>query len=60
MLLFAGETDALVAPDDFKLLKNLLPSSKTTVLEVADYNHLDYMWAKDTDAKVNAAFIDFI
>lgn len=30
------------------------------VVSVADYNHLDYMWAADVNEKVNKQVIEFI
>ena len=49
LALFVGANDALSQPEDFALLKNLLPAEMTTVFPIDDYNHLDYMWAEDTD-----------
>jgi pimeloyl-ACP methyl ester carboxylesterase len=58
-LLFTGQNDALVAPDDYKKLQEALPSSAKTIL-VNDYNHLDYMWAGDVNDKVNSIVKDFL
>lgn len=49
LALFVGANDALSQPEDFAMLKNLLPAGETTVFPIDDYNHLDYMWAQDTD-----------
>ena len=59
MLLIAGANDALVQPSDYaKLIDLLPPSAKSKV--IADYNHLDYMWAADSNEYVNKDVIDFI
>lgn len=51
LLLFVGANDALSHPGDFAMLESLLPSA--SVERIGDYNHLDYMWAKDADIFVN-------
>lgn len=59
ILLFTGQNDALVAPDDFKILQAALPST-AKVVQVEDYNHLDYMWAADVNSNVNSIVLDFL
>lgn len=59
-LLFVGGKDALTAQDDFQRLHDLLPEDKVQVEQIADYNHLDYMWAKDVNEYVNEKAIKFI
>jgi len=59
MFLIVGENDAVVQPADFaKLIDLMPPSAKSKV--IADYNHLDYMWAADSNEYVNKDVIDFI
>ena len=53
MILFAGPNDAFSQPKDMEQLVALLPADQLQVETVADYNHLDYMWAEDCDTKVN-------
>jgi hypothetical protein len=48
MCMFVGANDALAQPEDFALLEALLPEKQVTTFHLDDYNHLDYMWAKDT------------
>ena len=59
ILLIVGENDWLVPPEDFSILKKNLPSSVQSV-NVADYNHLDYMWATDSNPLVNQYVFNFI
>lgn len=59
IFLIAGANDALVQPTDYaKLIDLMPPSAKSKV--IADYNHLDYMWAADTNEYVNKDVLDFI
>ncbi len=51
-LLIVGAKDALVNPKDFEKLKLVLPPNYF-VKNIDDYNHLDYMWAKDVNEYVN-------
>ena len=60
MILFVGEQDALSQPKDVEKLLPLLPEDKFKVVNVQDYNHLDYMWAQDIDEKINKEFLNFI
>jgi CubicO group peptidase (beta-lactamase class C family) len=53
LLLFVGANDALSQPEDFAKLVALLPQEKLAVKYLSDYNHLDYMWAKDSYTIVN-------
>jgi len=59
MLLFTGSNDALVAPSDLAQLRAYLPVN-AKVVTIADYNHLDYMWAADVNEKVNNQVLEFI
>lgn len=66
LMLFIGEVDALSQPGDVKILKSLLPkenpkTGKQTVYhDIKDYNHCDYMWAKNAHELVNIDLLDFI
>lgn len=60
MILFVGENDALSALEDVKFLTSNLPEGKFEQINVSDYNHLDYMWAKDSDEKLLKPFMDFM
>jgi hypothetical protein len=67
--LFVGSNDALVysgqdkhrkgVPSDFDTLMSLLPDH-TVPVHIEDYNHLDYMWAKDANEFVNTPALDFL
>ena len=59
ILLFTGEHDTLVNPNDYKILTKYLPSGIKEV-QVADYNHLDYMWASDVNENINSHVMDFL
>lgn len=50
--LFVGKNDALAQPLDFQRLLGVLPSNNVKSWVINDYNHLDYMWAKDADVLV--------
>lgn len=56
--MFIGDNDVLVNPTDFKYLKSVLPDN-ITYKEIKDYNHLDYMWAKDANKFVNNDILSF-
>ena len=61
MLIFRGTTDGCVVEADFAKLIALLPASQIKeIVTVKDYNHLDYMWAKDVDSKINGKLLAFI
>ena len=53
MLLFVGANDALSQPGDVTLMMKVLPQDHLKVVNIADYNHLDYMWASDANTYVN-------
>ena len=38
----------------------LLPSDKVKAMKIGDYNHLDYMWAKDVNKHVNDLVIPYL
>ena len=48
MLLLWGSTDSMINLTDLHLLLGILPEEKLKVIRIEDYNHVDYMWAKDT------------
>jgi len=58
-LLLSGTKDAFSQPEDVEILKSLLPNDKINHVVIDDYNHLDYMWAKDVDKNVNGHVYDF-
>jgi lysosomal acid lipase/cholesteryl ester hydrolase len=60
ILLLSGTKDAFSQPEDVEILKSFLPKDKTTHIVIEDYNHLDYMWAKDVDKNVNGHVYDFL
>lgn len=61
MLLFRGTTDSCVVESDFAKLVPLLPQDQIEeVATIPDYDHLDYMWAKDNDSLVNEKLLAFI
>ena len=47
--LFVGSIDAFSQPGDVSRLVDSLPSENVEVTAITDYNHLDYMWARDVD-----------
>ena len=49
--LYIGSTDALVSKNDLTKLLDALPAN-IEAFHVDDYNHLDYMWAKDANSKI--------
>jgi len=57
--LFVGSNDYLVAPEDFKALMGYLPST-VEVVQIEDYNHLDYMWGDDVNSYVNNEVFTFL
>jgi hypothetical protein len=57
-MLFVGSNDALVAPKDFSILKGSLPEI-CKIVDINDYNHLDYMWAADANQYVNKEVFSF-
>lgn len=59
ILLFVGDKDAFVTPDDFKFLKSNLPKD-SQIFYVPDYNHLDYMWGVDANSMVNYEVLNFL
>lgn len=60
ILLLSGSIDAFSMPKDVEHLKSHLPTERTTHILVEDYNHLDYMWAKDVDETVNPKVMEFL
>jgi len=56
LMLFVGENDALSPTGDVDILINSLPKDRIVVNRVEDYNHLDYMWAKDAHDKINIKY----
>lgn len=60
LILFVGENDALSQDKDVQLLTSVLPKGKFERINVKDYNHLDYMWAQDSDEKLLKPFMDFM
>ena len=62
LMLFVGQNDALSQKGDVKILIDSLPRDKVSVKHLSDYNHLDYMWAKDANQIINIenGLIDFI
>lgn len=62
LMLFVGENDALSPASDVQTLINSLPENRIVVNHLIDYNHLDYMWAKDANEEINIKYglIDFI
>lgn len=59
MMLFIGNNDVLVAPKDFEYLKAVIPLESTTIKYIEDYNHLDYMWARDANEYINNDVLSF-
>ena len=59
LMFVIGAHDALVAPNDFAQLKAAMPE-KINVINVADYNHLDYFWASDDNKFVNIELLKFV
>merc|ERR1712046_46987 len=59
LAIFVGENDQICTPTDFAKLINVLPDT-TLVFNPADYNHMDYVWAKDCMDKVGRDFMAFI
>lgn len=60
LLLVDGANDAFSEPADCAMLEKLLPQHQLSVLRLDDYNHLDYMWADDSDKLVNPHVFDFM
>ena len=60
ILLLAGTQDTFSQPQDVDKLEALLPADKVTRYTFKDYNHLDYMWAKDCDTVVNKSVYKFL
>lgn len=59
MLLFYGTSDSLLSEKAFSKLLRVLPRD-TEVVEVEDYNHVDYMWAEDCNKYINNYAVDFL
>lgn len=59
MLLFFGDNDSLISEDNIMRLLRVLPRD-AEVVEIEDYNHVDYMWAEDCNKYVNDYVIDFL
>lgn len=61
LLLFRGTTDKCVVEEDFAKLVPLLPAEQIAdIVIVDDYDHLDYMWAKEVETTINQKLLDFI
>jgi len=58
-LLFVGQKDSLLNEEDQHLLKAVLPEHAQFVY-IPDYNHVDYMWAKDANIFVNRYILEFL
>lgn len=59
LLLISGTKDSFSQPADIESLKTVLPKENTKHILIEDYNHNDYMWAKDCDTFVNVHVMDF-
>ncbi|CDW91414.1 carboxylic ester hydrolase [Stylonychia lemnae] len=59
MLLFYGQRDTLLDLEDYEKLKNVLPDHAKTIY-IEDYNHVDYMWAEDSNEFVNKHIVEFL
>jgi len=51
-MMLVGDNDWLVAPKDFEWLAKFIPED-SKVVNIPDYNHLDYMWGVDTNTLAN-------
>lgn len=60
ILLLAGTQDTFSQPKDVDALEALLPADKVTRVTFKDYNHLDYMWAKDAGTLVDPVVYKFL
>ena len=72
LCLFYGDRDALIPEANFQLLQDqVLPkgesigplhqkSGNVEIHKISDYNHLDYMWAKDASDLVNTPLRTFL
>jgi len=58
--LFVGANDALAQELDFTALLQTLLLTDIDLVKIADYNHLDYMWADDADEYVNQHLYKFL
>jgi pimeloyl-ACP methyl ester carboxylesterase len=58
--LFVGKNDALAQPLDFERLVGILPHQNLKYWVLEDYNHLDYMWAKDADQLVDKEMYEWL
>jgi lysosomal acid lipase/cholesteryl ester hydrolase len=63
-LLIRGENDYLVDSTDFKELKDILSQVSSNevlkVIEVPEYGHLDYLWARNVQQKVIQPVLQFM
>ena len=59
IILFVGSNDHLVV-SGIEYLTSVLPKGKFEIINCEDYDHLDYMWAQDSDEKVLKPFMDFM
>jgi len=57
---FVGSKDAFSPPGDVERLVAALPEGNVAVQPIDDYNHLDYMWAKDVGDFVSPVLNDFV
>lgn len=61
VLLYWGQNDWITHPDDVQWLASQLPRLIASVrVPYDDWNHLDFMWAKDADSLLYNPIIDFI
>ena len=63
MLLFTGTTDYMISDENFRKLLDVLGFSEGNTIKhvnIEDYNHVDYMWAKDADFFVNSEVRQFL
>ena len=63
-LLVRGENDYLVDTPDFTELKTILSqvdsNSALKIIEIPEYGHLDYLWARNVNEKVIAPVLEFV
>lgn len=59
ILLFTGDRDYLITEENLQRMLNVLPDHVNHI-SIEDYNHVDYMWAKDADYYVNSEIRSFL